>query len=602
MGEIRLLPDNLINKIAAGEVVERPASVVKELLENALDAGATVVTVELEEGGRRRIVVEDDGRGMDREDALLGLERHATSKLDGEADLERIRFLGFRGEALPSIASVSRLLLKTRSADSDTGVQIRIEGGEVVDVRDLGFPRGTTVEVAELFFNVPARRKFLRTPGTELSHISVVMTRTALAHPAVSFGLRHEGRQLIRWIAVGTLRERLHQVYGEERIRQLLEFDHPRGGGRVRIAGVLSPVDPTSTQRKKSGSQIFVNNRAVTDRKVIQAVRVAYRAFSVTGVNPFYVIFLSMPPEEVDVNVHPTKSEVRFRNPGAVFEAVSSAVRQTIKQGGGGSERPVLDAVGGVPGSARPWAPAPYEVIARPLPLHQDGRPATRPPSYESSRSDTPAPAVHEPAPQPLGPSDAVTGRWRLLGQLHGSYLLVEDAEGLLLVDQHVAHERVLYERYLAGLRQDEISVQGLLVPVVIETDPADGAILEQILPQLSELGIELEHFGGSTFLHKGHPDFLEQFEVEPFLEEVVTAVRDREVTAGELANEIRQRFLISAACHAAIKVNTPLVREKMERLLSDLLETGNPWYCPHGRPIVLRVPLAGIEKSFLRS
>lgn len=603
MGEIRLLPDNLINKIAAGEVVERPASVVKELVENALDAGAGTVTVALEEGGRRRLVVEDDGRGMDREDALLALERHATSKLDGEADLERIRFLGFRGEALPSIAAVSRMLLRTRSADSDAGVQIRIEGGEVTEVRDLGFPRGTSVEVSDLFFNIPARRKFLRTPGTELSHISAVLTRTALAHPAVSFTLRHGGRQSLQWTAVGTLRERLHQVYGEERIGQLLEFDHPRGGGRVRVAGVLAPVDPTSTRRKSSGSLIFVNNRPVTDRKVIQAVRVAYRAFSVTGVNPFYVIFLTLPPEEVDVNVHPTKNEVRFRTPGAVFEAVSGAVRQTLKQGGGGAERPVLDggAAAVSAGFGRRWAPLPKYGSA-PLPLDDLERPAGGASVYGHPPSAAGAPAVHEPAPMPLGPSDTVAGRWRLLGQLHDSYLLVEDAEGLLVVDQHVAHERVLYERYQAGVREDGITVQGLLVPAVIETDPADGAILEQVLPQLIELGIELEHFGGSTFLHKGHPDFLEQFEVEPFLEEVVSAVRDQEGTAGELARTIRQRFLISAACHAAIKVNTPLVREKMERLLSDLLETGNPWYCPHGRPIVLRIPLTGIEKSFLRS
>lgn len=594
MGEIRLLPDNLINKIAAGEVVERPASVVKELVENALDAGAAVVTVVLEEGGRRKILVEDDGRGMAREDALLAMERHATSKLHGEEDLGRIRFLGFRGEALPSIASVSRLLLKTRSAEDTSGVQLRIEGGGAAEVRDIGYPRGTSVEVADLFYNIPARRKFLRTPGTELSHASAVITRTALAHPGVGFELVHDGRQLLQWSAVASLRDRLHQVYGEERIGQMLEFDEQRGGGRVRVAGVLSPVDPTSTRRKNAGSLVYVNNRPVTDRKVIQAVRVAYRDVSVTGANPFYVVFLTLPPEEVDVNVHPTKSEVRFRNSGAVFQAVSGAVRRTL-QGGGRDDRPRLAETGEPDAQAShrpPWNPS-AAASSAPLPFRS---------SWNVPPSSGAAPAVHEPGPQPLSRSEVAPGRWQLLGQLHNSYILVEDQQGLLVVDQHVAHERVLYERYLAGLRQDRITVQGLLVPAVIEVDPASGAILEQLLPQLAEMGIELEHFGGSTFLHKGHPDFLEQFEVEPFLVEVVAAVRDRDRKVADMAREIRQRLLISAACHAAVKINTPLVREKMEQLLADLLETENPLFCPHGRPIVLRVPLAGIEKSFLRS
>lgn len=598
MGEIRLLPDNLINKIAAGEVVERPASVVKELVENALDAGAARVSVALEEGGRKVVQVEDDGRGMTREDALLALERHATSKLYREEDLEKIRFLGFRGEALPSIASVSRVLLKTRSAESESGVQVRIEGGEVVDVRDLGYPRGTSVSVADLFYNVPARRKFLRTPGTELSHAAAVVTRTALAHPGVSFELRHDARRHLQWSAVASLRDRLHQVYGGERIGQLLEFDQQRRGGQMRIAGVLSPVDPTSTRRRSAAGLIFVNNRPVSDRKVIQAVRVAYRDFSVTGVNPFYVVFLTLPPEEVDVNVHPTKNEVRFRDPGAVFQAVCGAVRQALRGPGG---QPVPG--GGTSGS-RSLAPQGWTTLpaAEPLPLQGARRPVFGGRVYTSPvAQDCPAPAVHEPGPQPLVRPDQAAGRWRLLGQLHNSYLLVEDADGLLVVDQHVAHERVLYERYLAGLQQDEITVQGLLVPEVIETDPASAAVLEPLLPQLAELGIELEHFGGSTFLHKGHPDFLEQFEVQPFLEEVVASVRDRDGTAGQLAREIRQGLLISAACHAAIKVNMPLGREKMERLLSDLLETENPLYCPHGRPIVLRIPQAAIEKSFLR-
>ncbi len=600
MGEIRLLPDNLINKIAAGEVVERPASVVKELVENALDAGASAVTVVLEEGGRRKVLVEDDGRGMARDDALLAFQRHATSKLEGEEDLERIRFLGFRGEALPSMASVSRMLLRTRSAAAGSGVQIRIEGGGEAEVRDIGFPRGTSVEVADLFYNVPARRKFLRTPGTELSHASAVVTRTALAHPGVIFELRHDGRQLLQWSAVATLRERLHQVYGEERIGQLLEFDEQRGGGRVRVAGVLSPVDPTSSRRKSAGSLVYVNNRPVTDRKVIQAVRVAYRDVSVTGANPFYVVFLTLPPEEVDVNVHPTKNEVRFRNSGAVFQAVSGAVRRALQGGGGSEGLPEPSGSGPTVAAAGNWPQRPpaTPVAAEQLPFRRAGGE----PSWNLPPSSGSAPAVHEPGPQPLARAEVVPGSWRLLGQLHNSYLLVEDHRGLLVVDQHVAHERVLYERYLAGVRQDKITVQGLLVPAVIETEPASGAILEQLLPQLAELGIELEHFGGSTFLHKGHPDFLEQFEVEPFLHEVVAAVRDRDGTAGELAREIRQRLLISAACHAAIKINTPLVREKMEQLLADLLQTENPLFCPHGRPIVLRFPLAGIEKSFLRS
>ena len=600
MGEIRLLPDILINKIAAGEVVERPASVVKELVENALDAGAATVTVTLEEGGRRRVLVEDDGRGMTREDALLALERHATSKLASMDDLDRIRSLGFRGEALPSIAAVSRLVLSTRSAACAAGVRIRVAGGEVEDVRDIGYPRGTAVEVGDLFYNVPARQKFLRTPGTELSHASAAVTRTALAHPAVAFELHHDGRQLLQWPAAGSLRDRLHQVYGEERIAGMLEFDRQRGGG-LRVAGLLSPVDPASAKRKKAASLVYVNDRPVSDRKVIQAVRVAYRDLSVTGVNPFYVIFVTLPPEEVDVNVHPTKSEVRFRNPGAVFQAVSGAVRRALQ---GDEHRPVLGAGDGVAvGEQHRWTgPAAASVV--PLPLPEAQRPMLHtgaPGTFAKGGGE--AGAVHEPSPRPLVAGEAAgAGRWRLLGQLHNSYLVLEDAEGLLLVDQHVAHERVLYETYRSRLREDGITVQRLLAPEVIETEPATAALLEPLLPGLAELGIELEHFGGSTFLFKGHPDFLELFEVRPFLDEVAEAAREGDRTAGDLAREARQRLLISAACHAAIKINTPLVREKMEQLLADLLKTRNPHYCPHGRPIVLRIPLGGIERSFMRS
>jgi len=340
------------------------------------------------------------------------------------------------------------------------------------------------------------------------------------------------------------------------------------------------------------GSLVFVNNRPVTERKVIQAVRVAYRDLSVTGVNPFYVIFLTMPPGEVDVNVHPTKSEVRFRNPGAVFQAVSGAVRRTLQ----GTAVPAADGLG-----ERLARPAADTAGGTTMPLPGTGT-AAGPGLYATTGSTGMPAAVHEPSPLLLARAEVNPEGWRLLGQLHDSYLLVEDDQGLLVVDQHVAHERVLYERYLAGLEADAVSVQGLLVPEVIETEPAAGAILEPLLAELGRMGIELEHFGGSTFLHKGHPDFLEQFDVRPFLDELVAVVREQDLGAADLAREVRQKLLISAACHAAVKINTPLVREKMERLLADLLATENPLYCPHGRPIVLRFPLSALEKSFLRS
>jgi DNA mismatch repair protein MutL len=567
VGRIRVLDDHLVNRIAAGEVVERPASVVKELLENSLDAGASSIEVHLEDGGRRRIVVSDDGCGMDRDDALLALERHATSKLRGFEDLAAIATLGFRGEALPSVAAVSRFLLRTAARDG-FATEIEARAGRIVGVREVERQRGTTVEVGGIFFNVPARRKFLRAAPTELAHAVRTVSHYALAHPSVRFVLDHEGRRLIDAPKAADRSERISTIHGRALAEKMVPFSMETAG--IVVGGFAGrPVDASS---RRDVQHVFVNGRLVRDRVLAHAIVAAYGDTLARGLHPAVILFLDIDPSRVDVNVHPQKTEVRFDRSSEVHDAVRAAVASALSQ----------DVA--VPGL-------------------QDLRPV----AHHAAVADRPvrayAPSGIEERPSLLGEgSPAVDGGRRAvpLAQYKDSYIVAQDREGLLLVDQHVAHERVLFERFLEEAQRGEVHVQRLLFPKTIEVAADEALVLLSEAEEFERLGFLLEPFGGTAVKLDGVPAFAKDVDPARLLRELLgEAARTRSAATG--TGDLRRRLVTTAACQAAIKVNYPLAHEAMQRLLDDLFLTENPTTCPHGRPILFRLTLEEIERAFRR-
>lgn len=560
MGRIRVLNDHLVNRIAAGEVVERPASVVKELVENCLDAGASSIEVQVEDGGRRRIVVTDDGSGMDRDDALLALERHATSKLQTFEDLAAIATLGFRGEAIPSIAAVSRFLLKTAAIEG-FGTEIEVTAGRIGTVRETSRPRGTTVEVGGIFFNVPARRKFLRAAPTEISHIVRTVSHYALAHPAVRFTLDHDGRRLVDAGKAADRGERIAQIHGLKLAEKLLPFDRERAG--IRASGFAGrPVDAAS---RRDAQHVFVNGRVVQDRVLSHAIAAAYGDTLARGLYPAMLLFIELDPGRVDVNVHPQKTEVRFDRSSEVHDAVREAVASALSHG-------------------------------RAVPQYRDLRPGAS--AFERSF------AVAEPRAESFLEDDsaAVTpGRRAVpLAQYRDSYIVAQDREGLLIVDQHVAHERVLFERYLDDAARGEVDVQRLLFPKTIELTADEAAVFEAEAGEFARLGFLMEPFGGGSVKLDGVPAFAKDVSPDRLIRGLLgEAAATRSVATG--ADDLRRKLVTSAACQAAIKVNYPLSHDGMQRLLDDLFLTENPTTCPHGRPIIFRMTLEEIERAFRR-
>lgn len=585
MGRIRVLDDLLVNRIAAGEVVERPASVVKELVENALDAGSTSIDVELAAGGRGRIAVVDDGIGMDRDDCLLALERHATSKLSKGDRLDAIRTLGFRGEALPSIASVSRLRLRSAVRHGE-GCEVEVHGGRVSAVRDVAAPRGTSVEVEALFFNVPARRKFLRSEATELARCVRVVTHYALAFPAVGFRLRHGGRVLVDAPPAPDRAERVAQIHGRDFARGLLPFDVDREGFRAQgFAG--RPVDALAS---RDGQHLFVNGRQVQDRVLLHAIAAAYGDTMPRGRHPALLLFLELPLDRVDVNVHPQKTEVRFVRSSEIHDFVRDAVASALSH------------TRAIPTLADLREPDAASGITAALLGYLDERAASTVAGF--------APAVAEPreVADPCAPSEPrrlveaglETARAIPLAQFRESYIVAQDAQGILLVDQHVAHERVLYERYLAQAEADAVEVQRLLFPRTFDLAPDVLLVFEEERGELARLGFPAERFGPASVRLDGVPSFAGEADPERLFRTLLgeaATVRSAAVREAEL----RRRLVTSAACQAAIKVNYPLSRESMQRLLDDLFRTENPTTCPHGRPILFRLTLETIERAFQR-
>lgn len=668
MGYIRVLSDQVANQIAAGEVVERPASVVKELLENSLDAGAQRIRIDVEAGGRKLIRISDDGCGMMRDDAMLAFERHATSKIHSSDDLLELTTLGFRGEALPSIASVARVHLTTRSAEEAVGTEIEIAGGKILRVADCGIPAGTTLEVRDLFFNTPARKKFLKAEQTELSHIAALVTHYALANPTRHFELHSATHALLEAPAVQHVSERIFQIFGRDVLDQLLpvaaETNFERAGipepppwkraadwqpqppGPLRLHGFVSR--PQLQKLNRNSMYVFVNQRLIRDRIILHALTEAYRNVIPPTSFPVVLLFLEMPPQEVDVNVHPAKTEVRFRQQAFVHDFVRDAVRNSIVK-----TRPAASFLTALSGHAvmtpalvpdlspLPGAPEPaemrtaqsvdplrndlaqndlsaaVEIVSPSATAFQDSDPPSavedaerfelQPPPISPAAQSLPflpgSPAI--PAPQE-GDEENVApptlnglARLRPLGQLEESFILAVNEEGLWIIDQHVAHERVLFEKIVRDRNVEQVQRQRLLMPVLIDLKPDQMPLFATIAAELERNGFEAEPFGPRTLAVKATPVGLVGRELERTLVEVLEQT-EREQQAQNL-DTLRLRIAASIACHAAIKIHTPLEMGKMEWLLEELAKTEHPTSCPHGRPIVLRYSLREIQRAFQR-
>ncbi len=677
MGRIHILSENVANKIAAGEVVERPASVVKELLENALDAGARRIRVNIEAGGKKLIQVTDDGWGMVRDDALLAFERHATSKIRNADDLLSVATLGFRGEALPSIASVSRLRLETHAPEDAAGTVVEIAGGRIIAVEEAGLPLGTCITVRDLFFNIPARRKFLKAESTELSHIASLVTHYALAHPEMHWELHAATNAMLIAPPVGDHSQRIYQVFGKETLDQLIPvaarqaLEHvglpqpppwrrqedgevsEKAPGEMRVHGFVSK--PEIQKLNRNSIFIFVNGRLIRDRLVQHALTEAYRNIIPPAVYPVVLLFLELPAGEVDVNVHPSKTEVRFRQQTAMHDFVRDSVRAALMKA-----RPVpqfvtemrAHATAGqalTPGSLtpgiEPWEP----------PSDDRGLPASAPrlPGADIREPGTAGFALHPPEPPPISarfqfeggiaieanaaipiargletrqlgsvpvlgaeavpdsgcspplevndaePTLSSLATLKPLGQIRNSFILAVNEDGLWIIDQHVAHERVLFERVLKQRAAQKVESQRLLMPIVLELSPAQQAVFTEISEELMHNGFEVEPFGARSVAVKVAPAGVDASAVEHMLHELLDQFAREEQSLN--LEKVRARIAASIACHAAIKVNMPLEQQKMAWLLAELAKTDHPMSCPHGRPVVLRYSVKDIQKAFKR-
>jgi len=579
---IQLLPPGLVNQIAAGEVVERPASVLKELVENAVDAGARTVAVDTEEGGLALVRVADDGSGMAPEDAELCLERHATSKLRDDAGLAAIATLGFRGEAMPAIASVSRMRLDTCAAEGGAGTRIVVEGGRVVERGPVARGRGTTVEVRDLFYNTPARRKFMRAPSTESGHATEALVRLLLAHPGVGFTLRSAGRVVLASAPGAPLAERLAAAIGREAARRLVELAGQRGEVRVR-ALLTSPDHSQATSRSL---YLFVNGRYVRDRGATHAALRAYAETLPHGRWPAGALFLELPLDRVDVNVHPQKLEVRFADGRSVYDAIFRAVADGLRTA------PWLRHA---PASA---APPPLAALAgeEVASLLAEARDAGR--SGQASADGTvpfafPLPAAPRDGPAPEG---GYFASLRYVGQHARTYLLCEAPGGaLVVIDQHASHERVLFHRLREAWRGRRIAVQPLLVPQVVQLPAAAARALEEGLAELARLGIEAEPFGGEAFAVKGLPAMLAGVDAAALLTDLAQQLE--QVEHGRAVEEAWHDLLATMACHSAVRANQDLAGDEVRALLDQLDGIDFKARCPHGRPVVFELSLGDLER-----
>ncbi len=614
MSTIRILTDEVANRIAAGEVIERPASVVKELLENALDAGADRISVRIDDGGSRLIQVSDNGCGMDRDDVLMCIEPHATSKIRESADIDCIRTLGFRGEALPSIASVSQFELQTRTADAVAGTQLLVNGGTIEDVCECGCPPGTTVRVKRLFYNMPARRKFLRRKTTEESHVHETLLLHALGKPSVFFELHAEGRCLLRTSASTDSEARAAMLLGREAAANLLRVDYRESG--IVVRGLISRPGLTRSSRREQ--RLFVNGRPAGAGVLYTALRDTYGSLVMKGRYPPVLLHIEVPPDQVDVNVHPGKKEVRFRNPRQVGDILSAAVRRSLQEAAripGGIPRtaPLHDSdkqpeavpePQAEPGPSPPAvAPAPQSnptlpwpeqqrahVPVSPAPPHTQHPAEAEKPAYSSTSAETPSPAA------PVTSNNPVLSL-RIIGNFADTYLVAEGDAGLVLIDQRAAHERILYERLLASRDQERQLRQSLLMPATIELSPAQSRILQQNLEQLDHLGFTIEQFGGNTFLIRAVPAQLPCEQLDEFLHDALQQLED----SGRTRKRVDETTLAQIASRSAVSTSRVLSDTEIDRLLADLARTEMPYTGPTGRPVMVNLPFADIARRFGR-
>ena len=588
MPRILRLPDDLANQIAAGEVVERPASVVKELVENAIDAGARRVAITVEYGGKRLIRVEDDGIGMDPEDARLCLERHATSKIRRADDLAAIATLGFRGEALPSIASVSHFRLRTRLCGSPSGTEIRVNGGAVESIVEAGGPEGTLVEVADLFYNLPARRKFLKSDAAEAAQVSKMVTQLALCYPEVGVTLTSAGRKVLQCPPVARLDERLYQIYGDR--PDLIEVT--RDAAVVKVRGFIAALADTGPTR--GPQNIFVNRRIVKDRTIAHAIFDAYSVASNRERSPELHLFIEMPPDQLDVNVHPTKAEVRFREQSLVHEVVRRAVADAL---GRGNVPELQLRSADLAAGQRAFTPSIPGVLAGGIYT----RGATDPSGALGPSAAAPG-ALRVPL-APLAPVAPLAPREIRplipLGQFRDTFIIAIDDEGICIIDQHVAHERVLFERIMQRLTDGALESQRLLVPIMLELPPAERQALVGRTAALEKFGFELEEFGGDTLRVTAVPALLPRDESETAVRSLAQDLEG--LDRGLEVHEALKRIAATMACHAAVKAHYPLTGEKMRHILEELRATAYSTVCPHGRPVMLRLTRREVEKNFER-
>lgn len=593
---IRQLPDTLINQIAAGEVVERPASVVKELVENALDAGAKRIDIDLEEGGVRLIRIRDDGGGIAPEELPLAVSRHATSKIASIDDLEAVATLGFRGEALPSVASVSRFRLVSRRRDAEHGAELRIEGGKASEVVPHAHPFGTTIEVRDLFFNVPARRKFLRAERTELSHIEEWLRTLALARPDVELRVTHNGKPSRRWKGEGDLLSevRLHEALGEEFARNAMRVDH--AGAGMRLSGWIA--QPAYNRASTDQQYLYVNGRSVRDRNVAHAVRQAYSDVLYNGRHPAYVLFLELDPRGVDVNVHPAKHEVRFRESRLVHDFVYRALQQALAETRAGAVATPTPPMHSMPAAVAQAAFAPRQET---MGLRVADAPSAYAALYAQRpvSASQPIPFAPPPAAMPAEREDGMPPLGFAVAQLHGIYILAENVDGLIVVDMHAAHERIGYEKLKAAHDGAGLRTQPLLVPTSLAVSEREADIAERETQTLAELGFEVQRSGPQSLLLRSVPALLAHGNVEALLRDVLTDLREHGST--RRVAETRDELLATMACHGAVRANRRLSVPEMNALLREMEATERSGQCNHGRPTWTRFTLAEMDKWFLR-
>jgi DNA mismatch repair protein MutL len=595
MKTIRRLPEIIANKIAAGEVVERPVSVVKELLENAIDANSTRIRIDIEKGGAQLIRLSDNGMGMHRENALLSLERHATSKISSDSDLFEIKTLGFRGEALPSIAAISKLEMVTRPHDCEIGTQIQVEGGKVLQVSDAGAPSGTYISVNDLFFNTPARKKYLKSNRTEIAHIIDYLSNVAVGFPSIHFKLFHNSKAVKNWPQTKKISDRIANVMGDDLYKNLHPIKH-----KNEFVSIEGYVASPETSRKSSAHVIFVNGRVVTDRFILHAIMEGYRGKLMKGHYPVVVLFLTVPFEDVDVNVHPAKHTVRFVNQGSIHQAIVKAVHDGLSKMFRGPWQSET-----LPEQAQDSDAPKENVIPE---KHIYDFPEQEQDLKKNIVQEDSFPVAYTTQPALISQSKENNTdleknidykNLQILGQFQKTYIICENAKNLFLIDQHAAHERVVYERLKKALTSQKLPVQRLLIPETIELTYQQALIIESLIQDMQKIGFDIEHFGQNTFVVKSVPDILTGKDIKSLIHEIAESLPDIKNTA-PVAQAIDE-CLILMACHSAIRAGQTLTSIEISELLKSLDHCEHPSQCPHGRPTCIKWEQFEIEKKFKR-